>query len=294
MESVTEPMEDIMKKLLRKVVEPRNDETGFSLLELVVAIGILLVLTVGGLIGYSAISKNAKEAAVETAASDVMTAAMVNDSDVDDETTVEGAGQSWMDTAKDRKTIIVESKKVGSCIVVTAKHENGYETERMAGENCSDSTNDGGGVISPGDGSEDGDNNGEIIGSDDEPFTDDGVPVTSAEYTFEVLLDGKSATGINRLQYYEMWNEESTWEIYSSGVKEYDGKIVITHAGKDFPGEIPETVIAIGSVTDYGQFPGGEANVTLKKKKDGIAYYNLGSINVEKDDDNSGSDDSAG
>lgn len=149
-----------MKKLLRKVIERRSDESGFSLLELVVAIGILLVLTVGGLIGYSAITKNAKEAAVETAASDVMTAAMVNDSDVSDETTVEGAGQSWMDAAKDRTTIIVESKKVGSCIVVTAKHENGYEIERMAGENCSDSTNDGGGVVSPGDGNEDGDNNG--------------------------------------------------------------------------------------------------------------------------------------
>lgn len=57
------------------------NESGFSLLELVVAIGILLVLTVGGLIGYSEITDNARTAAAQTAASEISTGVMVALSD---------------------------------------------------------------------------------------------------------------------------------------------------------------------------------------------------------------------
>jgi len=39
-----------------------NKDLGFSLLELVVAVGILLVLTVGGLVAYNGIVENARQA----------------------------------------------------------------------------------------------------------------------------------------------------------------------------------------------------------------------------------------
>jgi len=72
---------NIMNRLVARKEEAKADENGFSLLELVVAIGILLVLTVGGLIGYSAITDNARSAAASSAASEVSTAVMVALSD---------------------------------------------------------------------------------------------------------------------------------------------------------------------------------------------------------------------
>lgn len=125
-----------MKNIIERFVK-RDDESGFSLLELVVAIGIILILTVGGLIGYGAVRENAKEAASEKAASDVMTAAMVYDHDLDSNgSEVEDAGNVWNDSAKD-STIVAESKVVTengqNCIRVTATHRDGYVAERTGG-----------------------------------------------------------------------------------------------------------------------------------------------------------------
>lgn len=51
-------------------------ENGFSMLEAVVVVGVLLALAVGGFIAYGQITENAKKASVETAASSVYTAAL--------------------------------------------------------------------------------------------------------------------------------------------------------------------------------------------------------------------------
>lgn len=59
-----------------------NNEDGFSLMELVIAIGLVLILTVGGLIGYNFLNRNAKEATTEAAAASVLRKAMVNESDI--------------------------------------------------------------------------------------------------------------------------------------------------------------------------------------------------------------------
>lgn len=63
-------MKGYVKNYLKEV-----DENGFSLLELVVAVGILLVLTVGGLLAYNGITRNARMAAVQSAADEVYTMA---------------------------------------------------------------------------------------------------------------------------------------------------------------------------------------------------------------------------
>lgn len=72
---------NIMERLVARNKDAAENENGFSLLELVVAIGILLVLTVGGLIGYAAITDNARGAAQESAASEIATQVMVQIND---------------------------------------------------------------------------------------------------------------------------------------------------------------------------------------------------------------------
>lgn len=58
-----------MKKFL-KTFKNGNQE-GFSLLELVIGVGIMLVLTVGGLLAYNGITANARQASVQRAASEI-------------------------------------------------------------------------------------------------------------------------------------------------------------------------------------------------------------------------------
>lgn len=72
---------NIMNRLVSRKENAEKNENGFSLLELVVAIGILLVLTVGGLIGYAQITDNARGAAQESAASEIATEVMVKIND---------------------------------------------------------------------------------------------------------------------------------------------------------------------------------------------------------------------
>lgn len=124
-----------MKNIIEKFVK-REDESGFSLLELVVAIGIILILTVGGLIGYSAITKNAKVAAVESAASAVMTAAMAYDANGQNISEEENNPATiWNNSAKDDSVIAEMSVSAPDedgqiCITVKATHRDGQVATR--------------------------------------------------------------------------------------------------------------------------------------------------------------------
>ena len=85
-------------KNFRKAIAENAD--GFSLLELVVAVGILLVLTVGGLLAYSGITDNARNAAVQSAASEVYTSASAYEADNLSSTVASDAGDEWTASAK--------------------------------------------------------------------------------------------------------------------------------------------------------------------------------------------------
>ena len=61
-------------------------ETGFSMLEAVVVVGVLLALAVGGFLSYGPITQNAKIAKIKSAASEVYTAVMVANIDGDPST----------------------------------------------------------------------------------------------------------------------------------------------------------------------------------------------------------------
>ena len=52
-------------------------QTGFTMLEAVVVVGVLLALAVGGFFSYGSITQNAKMAAVNSAASSIYTAILV-------------------------------------------------------------------------------------------------------------------------------------------------------------------------------------------------------------------------
>jgi type II secretory pathway pseudopilin PulG len=58
----------------------RNNQ-GFSLLEMIIAMGVLIVLTLGGTLGYQGIQKNSRTAATQAAAKSVYTEAIAYDID---------------------------------------------------------------------------------------------------------------------------------------------------------------------------------------------------------------------
>ena len=62
---------DKSKSFSKRITQLVKDEEGFSLLELVVAVGILLVLSVGGLVAYNNILNNARDAQISNIAADL-------------------------------------------------------------------------------------------------------------------------------------------------------------------------------------------------------------------------------
>lgn len=127
-------MKNLIIMFKEKLAEKNED--GFSLIELVVAIGVILVLTVGGLIGYSKITDNSRQAAVEKAASEVATAAMVYDANgknvLEDE---HNPAKEWNASASDNSVeteLEVINSADGVCFKVVATHNKGEKAERLS------------------------------------------------------------------------------------------------------------------------------------------------------------------
>lgn len=129
--------------MIKKIKHTRNEE-GFSLLELVVAVGILLVLTVGGLLAYNGITKNARVAAVQSAADEVYTGAVAYDSNGQD---YKEAVKEWMETRNgDSITVEVGEKNLDGSFCVVAKMAEHSDITASRGSGCEGSTG------APGDG----------------------------------------------------------------------------------------------------------------------------------------------
>lgn len=96
---------------------------GFSLLELVIGVGIILVLTAGGLLSYNGIMNNARKAAVESAATDVMIyvldANSINGTFEEKVEAINKAVDKWTNT-NNNSNIKVEANKVKECLTVKA------------------------------------------------------------------------------------------------------------------------------------------------------------------------------
>lgn len=86
--------------LKNRLLNRSLNEDGLSILELVVAMGIILIITGSSIGVYNGINSNAKHASVEKAASDVLRAAMLFESDGMDDTNAQGAVDQWMKSQK--------------------------------------------------------------------------------------------------------------------------------------------------------------------------------------------------
>jgi len=158
----------------------KKNDSGFSLLELVVSIAIVLVLTVGGLIGYSVISKNAKQASVESAAATVIKMIAIKESSVSSNVSSNGsfevqnintvsndyvynepqdAADEWMRSAGDKNKISVEAGAEDDFLTVKAVYDNDEEIQALKTAPMSSfSGNYDGNTTTPGD--SDGDDTG--------------------------------------------------------------------------------------------------------------------------------------
>lgn len=83
------------------------NEDGFSILDLIVAVGVILVLTSSTIGVYNVVNSNAKNTAVTRAANQVLKAAMVFQSDGLEYTTPQGAVDQW-ESSKGSSKVTVE------------------------------------------------------------------------------------------------------------------------------------------------------------------------------------------
>jgi type II secretory pathway pseudopilin PulG len=90
---------------------------GFSMLEAVVVVGVLLALAVGGFIAYGQVTANAKKASTESAASSVYTAAAAAEMDGDNATTVGTVLKAYNDSTD---AITVKASGSGETLSVQA------------------------------------------------------------------------------------------------------------------------------------------------------------------------------
>jgi type II secretory pathway pseudopilin PulG len=106
-----------------KARQEAKGESGFSLLEMVVAMGILIVLTVGGILAYNGITDNARQAAVDTAAKGVYTAAVAYESDNDGGTDRDTAVTEYNDSADGAIEVAVTNAAPGELGITATNPE---------------------------------------------------------------------------------------------------------------------------------------------------------------------------
>lgn len=134
-------------KLRQRCRELNQLETGFSMLEAVVVVGVLLALAVTGFISYGSITHNAKMAAVKSAASSVHTGAVVASVDGDSNTKPEDVTATWNSSTSKIKTEILGSSAEGDyCIEATDAEDASIKARSGA---CDDLSGDGTGGETP-------------------------------------------------------------------------------------------------------------------------------------------------
>lgn len=140
-------IEKIMKDRLTK--DSAMDENGFSLLELVVAVGILITLSVGGLAtGYSDFRTEQKENATEILAEAVYGEALQNERGFDENYTAESAAASWTETAEREDMTVTagsipvepvnEDSPTLNCVWVKVVNDDGFESVVESEDGCSE------------------------------------------------------------------------------------------------------------------------------------------------------------
>lgn len=95
-------------------------DAGFSMLEAVVVVGVLLALAVSGFIAYGSITENAKRASVESAAASVYTAVLAAEVDGDADTDPADVKTDYNDS---QDAITVDVQGSGDTLSVKATND---------------------------------------------------------------------------------------------------------------------------------------------------------------------------
>lgn len=89
-----------MNSLRNRLSGLRRSEKGFSLIDVVVTVAIIVALSVGGFVSYSGIVDHTKQAAVDYSASNVYKAAVVYENDGDSATTACSAVDEYNESSE--------------------------------------------------------------------------------------------------------------------------------------------------------------------------------------------------
>lgn len=92
---------------IRKTTLIKHKDNGFSLIELVVAMSVMITLSVGGMISYSNMTKSSKKEAVEDAVNNVYKTAFNYEYDDDVTTDANTARDDWVNSSKNADTMII-------------------------------------------------------------------------------------------------------------------------------------------------------------------------------------------
>jgi len=141
-----------------------NGEDGFSLLELVIAIGVILVLAASVMIGYGGYKDNARQAMVEDAAQKTATGALAYESGGTG--SAEDAVEAYNKSAKPHTVAVALDRRENGCMRFVATYT-GHDNESVRSIDCGTSTDIG---------TDDGGNNSENPdgGFDEDGFDKDG------------------------------------------------------------------------------------------------------------------------
>lgn len=112
-----------------------RDDSGFTLVELIIAVSILIILTGGGVLLYNNIMNDRRQSAIELASQTVMNDAMSYVMDFDDNTNSQMAVDEWNDSGSNygfMAEIIIESREVSVPSYVDFE----YRGDKMVVQDC--------------------------------------------------------------------------------------------------------------------------------------------------------------
>lgn len=92
-------MKSFKNGLLSRIGQEKS-EKGFSLIDVVVTVAIIVALSIGGFVAYTGLVDNAKQGAVDYAASNVYKSALTYESDGRDETSACSAIDEYNESAE--------------------------------------------------------------------------------------------------------------------------------------------------------------------------------------------------
>lgn len=113
----------LKRELFFRIRDKYRLSTGFSMLEAVVVVGVLLALAVTGLFAYGPIVQNAKLAKLKSAASEVYTAATVYQVDGDPTTKPQDALNAWNASSTSIKVGFFDTKVIATPAMIAEEGE---------------------------------------------------------------------------------------------------------------------------------------------------------------------------